>query len=228
MGGAHPECGRCPARRGGRPGLAADRTRACPRARFRQRCSVPAGMDPALTLDQLRTEVTNERIDTILLALTDMQGRLQGKRIVAQHFLDEVARPRRRGVQLPARRRRRDEHRRRLRDELVGARLRRLRDGPGPLDPAPRSRGTRRPRCASPTCAGAPRSPSSRRRARSCGRSWSVSRSAASRPSPPPSSSSSSSRTPTRRRSRRATATSSRPTSTTSTTRCSARRGWRS
>jgi len=47
-------------------------------------------MDPAFTLDQLRTEVTNERIDTVLLALTDMQGRLQGKRIVAQHFLDTV------------------------------------------------------------------------------------------------------------------------------------------
>jgi glutamine synthetase len=47
-------------------------------------------MNPALTLDQLKTEVTNERIDTVLLALTDMQGRLQGKRIVAQHFIDEV------------------------------------------------------------------------------------------------------------------------------------------
>ncbi len=47
-------------------------------------------MDPALTLDQLRTEITNERIDTVLLALTDMQGRLQGKRIVGQHFLDSV------------------------------------------------------------------------------------------------------------------------------------------
>src|SRR3954468_7604314 len=47
-------------------------------------------MDPALTLDQLRTEITNERIDTVLLALTDMQGRLQGKRIVGRHFLEEV------------------------------------------------------------------------------------------------------------------------------------------
>src|SRR3954462_1016906 len=47
-------------------------------------------MDPAFTLDQLKTEVTSERIDTVLLALTDMQGRLQGKRIVARHFLDEV------------------------------------------------------------------------------------------------------------------------------------------
>src|SRR5215217_6433784 len=47
-------------------------------------------MDPALTLDHLRTEIANERIDTVLLALTDMQGRLQGKRLVAQHFLDTV------------------------------------------------------------------------------------------------------------------------------------------
>src|SRR3954469_25373721 len=47
-------------------------------------------MDPAFTLDQLRTEVANDRVDTVLLALTDMQGRLQGKRIVARHFLDEV------------------------------------------------------------------------------------------------------------------------------------------
>ena len=31
------------------------------------------------------------RIDTVLLALTDMQGRLQGKRLTAHHFLDEVA-----------------------------------------------------------------------------------------------------------------------------------------
>src|SRR3954469_22124348 len=44
----------------------------------------------ALTLDQLRTEVANERVDTVLLALTDMQGRLQGKRIVAPHFRETV------------------------------------------------------------------------------------------------------------------------------------------
>src|SRR4051812_9046608 len=45
---------------------------------------------PALTLHQLRTEVQAERVDTVLLAMTDMQGRLQGKRLVARHFLDEV------------------------------------------------------------------------------------------------------------------------------------------
>jgi glutamine synthetase len=45
---------------------------------------------PALTLDQLRTEVREQRIDTVLLAFTDMQSRLQGKRLTAQHFVDEV------------------------------------------------------------------------------------------------------------------------------------------
>jgi glutamine synthetase len=43
-----------------------------------------------LTLDQLRNAIQAERIDTVLLALTDMQGRLQGKRLMAQHFLDQV------------------------------------------------------------------------------------------------------------------------------------------
>jgi glutamine synthetase len=47
-------------------------------------------MDAPLTLDQLRTAVQAGRIDTVLLALTDMQGRLQGKRLTAPHFLDEV------------------------------------------------------------------------------------------------------------------------------------------
>ena len=58
---------------------------------------------------------------------------------------------RHRGLQLPARRRRRDEHRRRLRDLVLGARLRRLRDGAGPGDAARACRGSRAPRCCSPT-----------------------------------------------------------------------------
>jgi glutamine synthetase len=45
-------------------------------------------MEPVLTLDQLRTEITNERVDTVVLAFTDLQGRLQGERIVGQRFLD--------------------------------------------------------------------------------------------------------------------------------------------
>ena len=51
-----------------------------------------------LSLDDLRSEVDAGRIDTVLLALTDMQGRLQGKRLTARHFLDEVVEPRRRGA----------------------------------------------------------------------------------------------------------------------------------
>src|ERR671933_2112622 len=44
-----------------------------------------------LTLEQLRSSVDDGSIDTVLVAFTDMQGRLQGKRCAAQYFLDEVA-----------------------------------------------------------------------------------------------------------------------------------------
>src|SRR4030088_2457521 len=44
-----------------------------------------------MTLQELRAEVGRAAIDTVLLALTDMQGRLQGKRLTARHFLAEVA-----------------------------------------------------------------------------------------------------------------------------------------
>lgn len=43
-----------------------------------------------LTLHELEAQVRSGAIDTVLLALTDMQGRLQGKRLTAAHFLDEV------------------------------------------------------------------------------------------------------------------------------------------
>ncbi len=43
-----------------------------------------------IDLDTLRSEVDAGRIDTVLLAMTDMQGRLQGKRLTASYFLDEV------------------------------------------------------------------------------------------------------------------------------------------
>ena len=44
-----------------------------------------------MTLDELREMVDRGEVDTVVLALTDMQGRLQGKRLHARHFLDEVA-----------------------------------------------------------------------------------------------------------------------------------------
>ena len=45
---------------------------------------------PGLTLDQLRAEIADGTIDTVVVAFTDMQGRLQGKRIHGQWFLDTV------------------------------------------------------------------------------------------------------------------------------------------
>jgi glutamine synthetase len=44
-----------------------------------------------MTLEELREQVKRGEIDTVLLAICDMQGRLQGKRLTAHHFLDEVA-----------------------------------------------------------------------------------------------------------------------------------------
>jgi glutamine synthetase len=43
-----------------------------------------------LSLDELRALIAAGEIDTVILALTDMQGRLQGKRLSAEFFLAEV------------------------------------------------------------------------------------------------------------------------------------------
>ena len=43
-----------------------------------------------LTVEELREAVDTGEIDTVLVAIVDMQGRLQGKRCAAQYFLDEV------------------------------------------------------------------------------------------------------------------------------------------
>jgi len=42
-------------------------------------------------LQELTRKTESGEIETVLLALTDMQGRLQGKRLTARHFLDDVA-----------------------------------------------------------------------------------------------------------------------------------------
>mgnify|MGYP001293059764 CR=1 FL=1 len=44
-----------------------------------------------VTLDELKQAVANGTVDTVLLAIADMEGRLQGKRLTATHFLDQVA-----------------------------------------------------------------------------------------------------------------------------------------
>jgi len=50
---------------------------------------VPTASSP-LTLEHLRTDVLEGRVDTVIVAITDMQGRLQGKRVHAPYFLEHV------------------------------------------------------------------------------------------------------------------------------------------
>jgi glutamine synthetase len=50
----------------------------------------PGGTAGMLSLDDLRNEVGEGTIDTVVTAFTDMQGRLFGKRIQAEYFLDDV------------------------------------------------------------------------------------------------------------------------------------------
>jgi glutamine synthetase len=49
-----------------------------------------ADRTPPLAVDELRGLVDTGEIDTVVLAFTDMQGRLQGKRFAARFFLDDV------------------------------------------------------------------------------------------------------------------------------------------
>ena len=44
-----------------------------------------------MTLDELRAKVAEGSVDTVLLAIADMEGRIQGKRLTAPFFLDEIA-----------------------------------------------------------------------------------------------------------------------------------------
>jgi glutamine synthetase len=43
-----------------------------------------------MTVEELRRAVADGEVDTVLLAFADMQGRLQGKRLTAEFFVDEV------------------------------------------------------------------------------------------------------------------------------------------
>src|SRR5690625_4751262 len=45
-----------------------------------------------LSQAELQQLVGSGEVDTVVVAFTDMQGRLVGKRVAAEHFLDEVAR----------------------------------------------------------------------------------------------------------------------------------------
>src|SRR5581483_7555343 len=58
----------------------------------------PVGVEPLhcgrvacmLTLDELRADVETGTVDTVIAAFTDMQGRLMGKRLDAEFFLEEL------------------------------------------------------------------------------------------------------------------------------------------
>src|SRR4029077_7027068 len=43
-----------------------------------------------LSFDELRSEVESGAIDTVVVAFTDMQGRLLGKRLHGEFFCDEI------------------------------------------------------------------------------------------------------------------------------------------
>jgi glutamine synthetase len=43
-----------------------------------------------MTLEELRKAVDEGTVDTVLLVFADMQGRLQGKRLVGKHFVEDV------------------------------------------------------------------------------------------------------------------------------------------
>lgn len=43
-----------------------------------------------LSIDELKSGISNGRFDTVILAITDMQGRMQGKRLDARYFIDHV------------------------------------------------------------------------------------------------------------------------------------------
>ena len=47
-------------------------------------------MAPRIDVESLIGEVESGEIDTVVVAITDMQGRLQGKRIHGEHFVNEV------------------------------------------------------------------------------------------------------------------------------------------
>jgi glutamine synthetase len=51
----------------------------------------PGALNGMLTLEELESEIGQGTIDTVVAAFTDMQGRLMGKRIQGEYFLEEVS-----------------------------------------------------------------------------------------------------------------------------------------
>src|SRR3984893_10553595 len=49
-------------------------------------------LEPALTVEDLQLAIESGQIDTVALAIVDMQGRLQGKRLHGDYFVEDVLR----------------------------------------------------------------------------------------------------------------------------------------
>ena len=122
---------------------------------------------PVLGFDELKAEVEAGAIDTVVVAFTDMQGRLMGKRLHAEFFCEEMA----------------DEHPVEgcnyllaldmEMDPIPGYEIASWERGYGDFamkpdlgDAAADSRGSRRPRSSSATSTGTTARPCSRRRGR--------------------------------------------------------------
>ena len=52
--------------------------------------NAPKRNERLLTLDKLKLKIEDGEVDTVIVAFTDMQGRLQGKRLHGHYFLDVV------------------------------------------------------------------------------------------------------------------------------------------
>ena len=111
-------------RTSGRPGVPR-RARPAVRQDGAMSSTLPRRNPRLLDVDRLTAAIADGTVDTVIVAFTDMQGRLQGKRLHAEYFARGGAPARHRGLQLPARRGRRDEHRSRVCDLVLGGRVRR-------------------------------------------------------------------------------------------------------
>ena len=114
-----------------------------------------------LSLEDLRKEAADGGIDTVVTAFTDMQGRLFGKRIQAEYFLDDVVKDGIEGCNYLLALDMEMDPDPGLRDGQLGRGLRRLRD-------RPRHRDAAQDPVAGPDGAGAVR-----RVQRTTGRRWS-------------------------------------------------------
>ena len=163
--------------------------------------------DPAPPFPALTESVDSGQIDTVLVVFTDMQGRLQGKRMHARYFLDEVLGHGTEGcnylLAVDVDMNTVDGYEM----SLVGARLRRLRDDAGPGHAAARAVAARHGAWSSATSPGSTaRRSASRPGSPASARLDAARRARVAPPTRAPSWSSSSSTTPTSRPGREATA----------------------